>query len=61
MAQRGAAPRGGQQLMSGCFRSAAHIVVATIDCICETKPYREVLYFRDRGGGTKGEILTLGD
>lgn len=34
--------RGGQQLMSGCFQSTAHIVVSPTDCISETKLEREV-------------------
>lgn len=48
MAQHGAAPRGGQQLMSGCFRSAAHIVAATIDCISVTIPRGVLFLWQER-------------
>lgn len=53
-----AAARGGQQLTSGCFRSAAHIVAATIDCISENHTMRcateEEAQKDDSRGGREG-------
>ena len=59
MARRSAARRGGQQLMGGCFRSTAHIVPSTTDCISETNPWQEVLYFCDRRAGTEEWIARI--